>query len=598
MPRLEAPANGVTVRMYRQGHGDCFLLAFPREGGGEPVYVLIDCGLKPGSQNFVHGTKIQQIVDHIGESTGNRLDLMVVTHEHQDHCNGIWKKNDPYFRNLEIEEAWLAWTESDTDPKAIEIRKRHKDVLVGLVEARNQLALAIGDEPDPAVSRLDSLLSLEFGGESNDFDLRGMGFAASDPTKSTNKQALKLVKDKASLNRGVQCLDPGGAALAVPNSQGVKAYVLGPPKDEDLLTDEDPVGDEGFSDGSGSHGLSFSAAAAAAGADEPAASPFRRKYHAIEGPFFLSHYGPPGPLPDPGGIDGEEVPPDAPWRRIDEEWLYSAESLALKLNRGVNNTSLVLAFELPASKKVLLFAGDAQRGNWISWSDCEWDDGDSDKTRDLLSRTVLYKVGHHGSHNATLNGTVDDDYANLAWMGLGTFGAEFTAMITAVNKWAMTKNNPPWRHPLPSIRKALEEKTAGRLFQTDEDQPKKPDSVSDAEWSKFTDRMVCDNDYFDYIVVDGAIGPARRTSPKSRKKTTTKKRATAKKTTKKRPPKKKAIKKKTTKKRKTAKKKPPARKVTKKSAAKKKATKTRSPKKRATKKKATRKTPPKTRTRR
>ena len=34
---LTPPDNGVTVRMYRQGHGDCFLLAFPREGGGEPV---------------------------------------------------------------------------------------------------------------------------------------------------------------------------------------------------------------------------------------------------------------------------------------------------------------------------------------------------------------------------------------------------------------------------------------------------------------------------------------------------------------------------------------------------------------------------------
>ena len=30
------PKNGVTVRMYRQGHGDCFLVAFPREGGGDP----------------------------------------------------------------------------------------------------------------------------------------------------------------------------------------------------------------------------------------------------------------------------------------------------------------------------------------------------------------------------------------------------------------------------------------------------------------------------------------------------------------------------------------------------------------------------------
>ena len=30
-------------------------------------------------------------------------------------------------------------------------------------------------------------------------------------------------------------------------------------------------------------------------------------------------------------------------------------------------------------------------------------------TKDLLARTVLYKVGHHGSHNATLNGKLDDE---------------------------------------------------------------------------------------------------------------------------------------------------------------------------------------------
>ena len=45
MAKLVPPENaGVVVRMYRQGHGDCFLLAFPRDGGGEPVRVLIDCG--------------------------------------------------------------------------------------------------------------------------------------------------------------------------------------------------------------------------------------------------------------------------------------------------------------------------------------------------------------------------------------------------------------------------------------------------------------------------------------------------------------------------------------------------------------------------
>ena len=149
------------------------------------------------------------------------------------------------------------------------------------------------------------------------------------------------------------------------------------------------------------------------------------------------------------------MPDDASWRRIDDEWLYSAETLALKLNTGINNTSLVLAFELPKSKKVLFFAADAQRGNWVSWKDVTFKDGAETVTaKDLLARTVLYKVGHHGSHNATLAGTADDaEHPNLAWMGQGSAASEFTAMITAVTKWAMTKNDPPWVHPLPSIRR-------------------------------------------------------------------------------------------------------------------------------------------------
>src|SRR5262245_29768461 len=82
------------------------------------------------------------------------------------------------------------------------------------------------------------------------------------------------------------------------------------------------------------------------------------------------------------------------------------EDLALKIDGDVNNTSLALALEL-ADKKVLLFPGDAQVGNWLSWGDQTYP---ADDTRDgarlrideLLSRTIFYKVGHHASHNATL----------------------------------------------------------------------------------------------------------------------------------------------------------------------------------------------------
>jgi len=71
---MQAPASGVKVRMYRQGHGDCFLLAFPRPTG-RPAYVLIDCGFKPGSNSPFGLADISTIVANIHGSTGGHLDL-------------------------------------------------------------------------------------------------------------------------------------------------------------------------------------------------------------------------------------------------------------------------------------------------------------------------------------------------------------------------------------------------------------------------------------------------------------------------------------------------------------------------------------------
>ena len=93
MAVMNAPDSGVNIRMYRQGHGDCFLLAFSAEKESKrPVYVLIDCGLKPGSE--INKQKIGDIIKDIGEATDHYIDYVDVTHEHQDHVNGFYSKAD------------------------------------------------------------------------------------------------------------------------------------------------------------------------------------------------------------------------------------------------------------------------------------------------------------------------------------------------------------------------------------------------------------------------------------------------------------------------------------------------------------------------
>src|SRR5688500_4736578 len=134
MAPLKAPSDGVTVRMFRQGHGDCFLLAFPRPNGPKPCYMLIDCGMKPGSQKFLkHKKALRDVVlEDVHDACGGHLDLAILTHEHQDHLNGIWSEDQPPFESFDIDEAWVAWTEDPDNELANRLRKRHKDQLLGL----------------------------------------------------------------------------------------------------------------------------------------------------------------------------------------------------------------------------------------------------------------------------------------------------------------------------------------------------------------------------------------------------------------------------------------------------------------------------------
>ncbi|MFL6236533.1 MAG: hypothetical protein ACJ76N_25615, partial [Thermoanaerobaculia bacterium] len=503
------PVDGATVRMYRTGHGDCFLLAFPGESPDDPVYVLIDCGYKPGSPSYIN-TKIAEITKSIREATGDgHIDVAVITHEHQDHVNGITASN---FKDITIGETWLAWTEDPKDDVANKLRKVFDDKLLGLLAARNHLA-ALGD--NRLAGSINDFLAFEIGGDDEVFNASAaaalLGAAGGAPGQSMNKVSMKLFKDRAQA--GVRYIRPHEEILTLPGAMDIRVFALGPPRDPDQLEDLNPQGDEEFHSmalATASTGNYFAAAAKSQKAHGQ--SPFSSRYSLDQGTafsdltfgsFFTDYYGQTGtPMSfDPGSNPDEIIPNNAEWRRIDKEWLYSAERLALDMNDYTNNASLVLAFELGKGGKVLLFAADAQRGNWVSWAKRDWTDGDKKVTaRDLLARTVLYKVGHHGSHNATLNGLANSEHPSLGWMAQGDYGREFTAMITAVRKWAETQKG--WDHPLKAIKEALLKKASGRVFQTDInlDQMSMPADASAADWRAFQSRARGERLYFDCTV--------------------------------------------------------------------------------------------------
>ena len=156
-------------------------------------------------------------------------------------------------------------------------------------------------------------------------------------------------------------------------------------------------------------------------------------------------------------VEGEAAPDGAEWRRIDHDWMSVAGELALNLDSNTNNTSLVLAIEFIDSGKVFLFPADAQYGNISSWPALSWSIKDQNGQQstvtgaDLLARTVLYKVGHHGSHNATLKGQELEQMSS----------SELVAMIPVNRAMAKKKH---WNMPLPQLLARLEEKARGRVL--------------------------------------------------------------------------------------------------------------------------------------
>ena len=464
-PSSKSKAGGKTreirVRMYRQGLGDCFLLSFPKPEGGE-FFILIDCGVILGTPDPVPVMKA--VAQDILTTTKGHVDVLVATHEHWDHVSGFDQAKD-LFEKLDVVQVWLAWTEDPRNATAQQLRRDRADKLaklwLGIGQMKTRLQATGDSEEVEEVRRAAEVLSF-FGIDPEADPPPSDGFGAAEKATSKTGAAMDWIRQKT---KDPRFFTPGDL-IELSDAGGVRAYVLGPPTDLTQLRKDLPTrsGQETYEDKMGlaalaaTFGVALTGSDGAPNPDFDGSMPFDQKYGikqdtAAEIEFYREHYFGSGP-----------EDPDA-WRRIDNAWTGGAAQFALQLDSDTNNTSLALAFELPDGR-VLLFPGDAQVGNWESWhadpkgNPRVWKvEGRDVDAAQLLGRTVLYKVGHHGSHNATLREK-----------GLELMPDDGLTALVPVDEYIAHEKKRWTKMPFNPLMARLKEKTKGRILRADDQQ--------------------------------------------------------------------------------------------------------------------------------
>jgi beta-lactamase superfamily II metal-dependent hydrolase len=377
------------------------------------------------------------------------LDAIVGTHQHQDHLSGFVQAAEK-FERISKDEIWLCWLDDPADPLAKTINKDKLKLQTNLTKSfaklsNNKLRSSFSATREKEiVESIRNVLKFEV-----DLPKSGRGFKASEEPK-TPQEAIENLKrwgkDKT------RYLSPG-TSFSLPGLPAgkIKVHVLGPPRNKAALKSMNPSDGESYDKHLTENALL---------AERMLMAVNKNLDHKSNG-FYADADNFPF---DPAGIvmDKEEQGKSAvgkayrnskeKWRKIENEWLGEFEHLSLYLNTYTNNSSLVLAFELVEYNKVLLFAADAQMGNWKSWGSIKWDDS-SVSTERLLANTVVYKVGHHCSHNAT--------YVN-AFEKMNH--PELVALIPVDEKNAKAQD---WKMPATKLLKRLNEKTKGRVIRMD-----------------------------------------------------------------------------------------------------------------------------------
>ena len=358
----------VEIRSYQVGFGDCFLLSFvyPRQTRN----VLIDFGSTCIPTRRVKGKPNVKMSDHMRRIAGmierdcgkDGLAAVIATHRHADHINGFGTDgktgaSGKIIRDLKPRLVLQPWTEDPdaaTDAtQATRHSNRSRKSVVGALASMHryaqQIAALANRHPRWMSSRLQKQLS--FLGEENIANRS----AIDNLIAMGERKGARAVWAHHGSKSGLERLLPG-----------VKIHVLGPPSLQQ------------------SEGI--------------------RKMRAKDPDQFWHLV---GAAPNAISLASSRTDPETPvkgmpfearWFRDRLRKLNGEQLLEIvrTLDQQMNNTSLILLFEVFGRK--LLFPGDAQIENW---NYALQGAPNAAATRQLLADVDVYKVGHHGSLNAT-----------------------------------------------------------------------------------------------------------------------------------------------------------------------------------------------------
>jgi hypothetical protein len=418
----EAGEAGVRIRMYRVGFGDFFLVSFNGKAAA-PLHIIIDCGVFKGTSQTGDIGTIEAAVDNMAEVTGGKVALIIMTHRHADHIAGFARCAST-FKLLQVEGVWMPIWESEYSPVAVKFQAELARTALTLQQHLTSLGAKASPEAQTARKYMEN--------------------ATGERGKGSNATALKLLKT------GFPGVTPqyyeAGSQPKLPQpliDAGLTARILGPPP----VTDLDLMKLMDLQKGVGQY--LAAAQPVSSGQPEPFA-PFGIRWEVepfANRPASDRQWLAPEAVREFVGIDG---PNRRAWgdvslaqaneareylvRVIEQSQPAAALTAAKQLNSFLNNQSLVVLFSFAG--KQLLFVGDAQAGSWEHWlfnTDTPDKQGTAGVVKDaanILSSVAFYKVGHHGSTNATPKAAVDamarhaQPFAAMCSTQAGVYGTE------------------------------------------------------------------------------------------------------------------------------------------------------------------------------